>query len=465
MSEPNYVCTSLSEEDRNQIFKAIMQRSRDGLFVTDHKGKVVMINRATEEMCDIKASQVLGRNVRDLVRMGMWNHAVALRVINEKQTISQVQTIHNKKKILTTGVPIFDSSGSLRFVLTNDRDVSTLSYLFETLELQEPLEAPVRFGLSEYSKVADEMEGIIVHSTVMANALNKALRTARYDIPLVFTGESGVGKSMIARLVHRMSARRDQPFVDLNCGAIAENLLESELFGHEKGAFTGAAVKGKMGIVEYADKGTLFLDEIGEVPLNLQVKLLKFLESREIRRVGGITPKKIDVRIIAATNRDLDQMVKDRSFRGDLFFRLNVVPIKIPALRERREEIKPLAQMFLNRFNQEFNTRKTLSKTVLETLTLYDFPGNVRELENMIKRLIAISDEDLIRVKHLPQVLRNSFVDQQVPSLELMNGYQQIVASFERQIILEAIRKYGSQRKAALALGLNQSTLSRKINR
>ncbi|WP_022667842.1 sigma-54 interaction domain-containing protein [Desulfospira joergensenii] len=465
MTKPNYVCASLSEEDRNRIFKAIMQRSRDGLFVTDHTGKVVMINQATEEMCEIKSSQVIGRNVKDLVRMGMWNHAVALRVINEKKIISRVQTIHNKKKILTTGIPIFDSTGRLRFVLTNDRDVSTLSCLFETLELQEPLETPLRFELSEYSKAADEMEGIIVHSAVMANVLNKALRTARYDIPLVFTGESGVGKSMIARLVHRISSRRDQPFVDLNCGAIAENLLESELFGHEKGAFTGASLKGKKGIVECADNGTLFLDEIGEIPLNLQVKLLKFIESREIRRVGGTSSKKINVRIITATNRNLEEMVKMRSFRGDLFFRLNVVPIKIPALRERREEIKPLALMFLNRFNKEFNTRKTLSKTVLETLIHYDFPGNVRELENMVKRLIAISEGDLIRVKHLPQALRSDFADKQVFGEDAMTDYQQTVAAFEKQIILEAVRKHGSQRKAAQALGLNQSTLSRKINR
>ncbi len=459
----NYVHPGLNSEDYNRIFKAIMQRSRDGLFVTNHTGSVVMINRASEKMCNIKASQVLGRNVGELVRLGMWNHAVALRVIEEKKAITMVQTMQSKKKILSTGIPIFDEARNLRFVLVNDRDISTLSYQFETLEIREPLENPLRIEMSEYGMAADQLEDMVVRSPAMAKVLHSAIRAARFDIPLVFTGESGVGKSIIARLVHRISDRRNGPFVDLNCGAIANNLLESELFGHERGAFTGAAANGKKGLVEGAGKGTLFLDEIGEIPLNLQVKLLKFLESRELRRVGGVEPIKIDTRIIAATNRDLETMVQEGTFRSDFYFRLNIVPTHIPPLRERREEIEPLSLFFLDRFNKKYKTRKVLSKTVRQVLNEYHFPGNVRELENVIKCLATMTEGDLIRTKHLPTYLHTGFDGCSTTGGGELSAYQLAVLVYEQKLIKDAIQKHGSQRKAAKVLGLNQSTLSRKL--
>lgn len=458
-----YVFPDLREKDITTIFKAIMQRSKDGLFVTDNAGKVVMINRATEKMCDIKASNVIGRNARELVRLGMWNHCVASRVIEEKKAITMIQTTRRKKKILTTGIPIFNEADELMFVLINDRDITTLSYLFETLEVSEVEKAPVRFELSEYGMAADEMEDIVVRSAAMADVLNSAMRAARFDIPLVFTGESGVGKSMIAKLVHRLSERRNGPFIDLNCGAIAGNLLESELFGHEKGAFTGAASNGKKGLVEGADKGTLFLDEIGELPLDLQVKLLRFLESREMRRVGGVDTIKIDTRIIAATNRDLETMVHEGTFRSDLYFRLNIVPTHIPSLRERRDEIEPLSMFFLERFNKKYKTRKILSEAVRKALNEYHFPGNVRELENLIKRLVTMTEGNLIRPKHLPPTLLKDFAPCSPTGLQGLTQYQRAVVLFEQRLIKEAVAKYGSQRKAAKILGLNQSTLSRKL--
>jgi transcriptional regulator with PAS, ATPase and Fis domain len=414
-------------------------------------------------MCAIEAREILGRNVRDLVKEGFWDPSVSLQVIEKKRTISLIQTTRRRKKLLSTGIPIFDKSGQLRFVIVNDRDISFISTTVEILEAEEVSEQGVRFELSELGLAAAEMEGLVVESPRMAEVLKTAVRAARFDIPLVISGESGVGKSMLARLVHHLSQRRNGPFMDLNCGAIAPNLLESELFGHEKGAFTGAAAGGKQGLFEVAHKGTLFLDEIGDVPLALQVKLLKFLESKTLMRVGGVSPIPIDTRIIAATNRDLEKLVAEGGFRSDLFFRLNVVPIEIPPLRERREEIEVLTRHFLERFNSEFGTHKVITKSARQTLCEYNFPGNVRELENLIKRLVTMTEGDFIRIKHLPEMLRKSRPWGEDCSGEALRTYQEEVAAFERRIILSAIEKYGSQRKAAQALGLSQSTLSRKL--
>jgi PAS domain S-box-containing protein len=453
----------IDTKDYGLIFKAIMQHSKDGLFVTDHVGNVVMINRATEEMCDIKAYQVLGRNVRDLVKEGFWDPAVSLQVIEKRRPISLIQTTRRKKKLLSTGIPIFDDQGELKFVLVNDRDISFLSGLIETLEANEQTDSLLRFELSDFGLAAAEMEGVVIRSQAMVDVFKMVVRAAKFNISLVLTGESGVGKSMVARLIHKLSDRRNGPFVDLNCGAIAENLLESELFGHERGAFTGASPTGKKGLFEVAHNGTLFLDEVGEIPQALQVKLLKFFETKEIMRVGAVVPQKINTRIIAATNQDLEVMVADDKFRSDLFFRLNEVPIHIPSLSERSEDIEPLIQHFLKRYNQEFNTRKIISKTVRAALRQYRFPGNVRELENLIKRLVTMTEGDIIRLKNIPALLLKSIPCMTRCSDDELQTYQQAVASFEVKIIKDAIRKHGSQRKAAKALGLSQSTLSRKL--
>lgn len=453
----------LGPKDAEMIFEAIMQHSKDGIFVTDRHGVVVMVNRATEEMCAIDANEILGRNVRDLVKEGFWDPSVSLAVIAKKRTVSLIQTTRRQKRLLSTGIPIFDKAGELRFVIVNDRDISFISTTIDVLEAEEAPDERVRFELSELGLAAAEMEGLVVRSKGMAEILRTAVRAARFDIPLVISGESGVGKSMLARLVHHLSQRRNGPFVDLNCGAIAPNLLESELFGHEKGAFTGAAASGKKGLFQVAHKGTLFLDEIGDVPLALQVKLLKFLESKTLIRVGGVTPISIDTRIIAATNRDLEEMVAEGSFRSDLFFRLNVVPIRIPPLRERKEEIEALTRHFLERFNAEFGTHKVITKSARMALREYGFPGNVRELENLIKRLVTMTEGDFIRIKHLPQMLLKVLPCGSDCSGDELRTYQEEVAAFERRIILSAIEKHGSQRKAARALGLSQSTLSRKL--
>ena len=284
----------------------------------------------------------------------------------------------------------------------------------------------------------------------------QAVKAARFNVVVVLRGESGVGKTMVARMIHRLSDRRRKSFVAVNCGAIVDTLLESELFGYEKGAFTGANPGGKAGLIESADGGTLFLDEVGEIPSPLQVKLLRFLESGEVTRVGGTRAKKIDSRIICATTRNLEEMKEAGTFRKDLYYRLHVVPIEIPPLRKRREEIGPLIHFYSERFNREFGLDKQISEKALAVLLAYDYPGNVRELENLLRRLLAMSEGPVVRISDLPSILLEK-EDDSTASLG------RTVSMIERDLIQETVEKSGSQRKAAKILGVNQSTISRKL--
>jgi transcriptional regulator with PAS, ATPase and Fis domain len=289
---------------------------------------------------------------------------------------------------------------------------------------------------------------------------------SRVDSTVLLQGESGVGKDVLARLVHRLSERREYPFVSVNCGAIPESLLESEFFGYEKGAFTSAARNGKAGLFEQANGGVLFLDEVGELPLNLQVKLLKALQDRRCRRLGGIRSIDLDLRIIAATNRDLRKMVSEESFRMDLFYRLHVVPIEIAPLRERREDILPLALMFLNHFNRKYGASRTLGHELMSVLEDHNWPGNVRELQNLIERLVVTADEDALSVKHLPSSITKgngpgSPAFRLPGSLNLKDARE----ALEREVIREAVARAGNTRQAAKMLGVDHSTVVRKAQR
>lgn len=455
---------SLKSEDFELIFESIMQHSKDGLFVVDADGIVVMVNRATEKMFDFKGCDVLGRNVRDLVKEGFYEPSVSLLVLRKKKVLSIIQTTRHQKKILSTGIPIFDETGRIKFVLVNDRDISHINMLAQSLYPDELSQESLRLDFSNVDLASTELEKMIVKSPAMIRTVQRVIQASQFDISMVITGDSGAGKSMVARLIHQLSDRRNYQFIDLNCAAITPTLIESELFGHESGAFTGASSTGKKGLFEMADKGTLFLDEIGEIPLPIQVKLLKFLETKELIRVGGTKPIKINTKIIAATNQNLDEMVSEGRFRRDLYFRLNVVPIHIPSLSRRPEDIVPLAQSFLDRFNQAFNTRKKLSQSVCQVLFQYDFPGNVRELENLIKRLVTMTKADLIDLGHLPPDLLKEDITN-LHQKEKSLTYQEEMAALEQKLLAQAVEKHGSQHKAARYLGISQSTLSRKLKR
>ena len=322
--------------------------------------------------------------------------------------------------------------------------------------------------------VEDEIVGT---SRKMQEVFKLIGRVAKSDVTVLITGESGTGKELIAKAIHKYSHRRNKPFLAINCAALPPNLLEAELFGYEKGAFTGA-VSSKKGIFEQANGGTIFLDEIGELELSLQSKLLRVLQEKEIRRIGGNKTIKVDVRIVAATNRNLEQEVKKGNFREDLFFRLNVVNVEIPPLRERREDIIPLAVYFIKKFSKEFKLPvKELSESAVEWLLGYDFPGNVRELENMILRAMLLSPVDVIDVKDLKptavttkepsfeEAIRNFVVEVfTVEQKEKNNLYDLVVKSAERILISEVLRYCNyNQVKAAKVLGIHRNTLRRKM--
>ena len=453
----------IQTEDQEMIFSAIIEHSKDGLFITDQKGRVVLVNRAYAELFDVNVSELIGKNVKDLFMKGTGFPSVFERVIKSEKIVSIIQRTYRGKNILSTGTPIFDERKRLRFIIFNDHDILHLASLIETLERKEIKEDLIKLIFSDIDSELATTGSLVAESPTMTEVLKKVVKASKVNIPIILWGESGVGKSKIAKLIHYLSDRKDRPFVDINCGAIPENLLESELFGYERGAFTGAAAAGKKGLFEAAREGTLFLDEINELPKHLQVKLFKFIESNEMTRVGGIVPLRVDTRIIAATNRDLKSMVERGEFRSELYFRLSVVPIHIPPLRERKEDIIPLIQWFFNLYNKRFKTQKSPSKSVLSEFIRYNFPGNVRELENLVKRLVAMTDDNYIRTRHLKELLPELNFNEPGSADRPSGSFNNAVLDFERNLIKSTIKKYGSQNKAAKVLGLNQSTISRKL--
>lgn len=298
----------------------------------------------------------------------------------------------------------------------------------------------------------------------MRKAVDLARTAARVDTTVLITGESGVGKDLIARGIHSLSGRRHHPFLKINCSAIPESLLESELFGYAAGAFTGARREGKHGLLAAANRGTLFLDEIGDMPLSLQPKILQVIEDKRFFPVGSSTQQEVDVRIIAATNQDLEELMREGRFRQDLYYRLNVLSIWIPPLRQRREDILPLIYHFLNKYNQEFGLRRQFASEAVQCLMNYGWPGNVRELRNLVQRLVLTARTDVIGLDDLPETIRTSARASDIAHHNFMT-LGQAKALIEEEMIRQAYATLKSSYKVARALGISQSAAIRKIRK
>jgi transcriptional regulator with PAS, ATPase and Fis domain len=340
------------------------------------------------------------------------------------------------------------------------RDINKVQLLYGVQKLLEsaPASPPLEKILTLNAMITKQF---VVHSDCMKELTKMAIRVARVDSTVLIQGESGVGKELIADVIHANGLRKKGPLIKINCGAIPENLLESEFFGYEPGAFSGASRKGKVGLFELANGGILFLDEIGDMPLSLQVKLLRVLQDKEITRLGGIKPIKVDIRILTGTNRNLGEMVINRQFRQDLYYRLNVVPIRVPALRERREDIPVLTSYFTEYFNRKYlssATSKQLDPGVISCFMKHDWPGNVRELENLIERLIVTTDHDRITLDDLPPWLDKSHPAGDQESISLRCA----VEDTERKLLQYAFTHYNSTYEVARFLDINQSTVVRK---
>jgi len=311
--------------------------------------------------------------------------------------------------------------------------------------------------------VSREKMKIIAESPQMKKILQTIDYIKDVDSSVLITGESGTGKEVIFQYICQTSRRWDKPIVKINCGAIPENLFESELFGYEDGAFTGARKKGKAGLFEMADHGTLFLDEVGEMNLEMQVKLLRAIQEKEIFRVGGSKSIQVDVRIVAATNQNIEQMVEEGRFRRDLFYRLNVIRLEIPPLRERTEDIIPLCYHFLEIFNKRYHKNKGLTLRAARTLAHLEWPGNIRELENLVENIVVLEQDEVMRAKHLQDRYCKGEMQGGEVTVKGILPYKEALSQMERQLLENTRNQFGSTRKMAEALGLNQSTISRKL--
>ncbi len=443
----------------------IINALSEGLWICDPQANVLRINPASERLNGIRAAQVVGRNMHDLVAEGMFDRSATLEVLARKMPVSILQT-HQGRRLALTGIPVQDEAGTLIRVVVTERDLTEIETLHRELEEQEAMQDRIRARMQELQLGEVESTRIIARSPCMRKALSHAFKVAAVDSTVLILGESGVGKELFADLIYKYSERAGKPLVKINCGAIPESLLEAELFGYEKGAFTGAQVKGKAGYFELADGGIIFMDEIAELTLSAQVKLLRFLQDGQIMRVGGTHSRKLNVRILAATHQDLQTMVERGTFRLDLFYRLSVIPIAIPPLRERTDCILPLLHHYTEFFAERMGLSRRFTRAASEVLIAYPWPGNVRELANLCERLVVMSESELIGLADLPPDILGragkAALVQTGPEELTLN---QVLENTERSLLLEARQRHGSQMLMAKALGVDQSTVARKMKK
>ncbi|MCK4502871.1 MAG: sigma 54-interacting transcriptional regulator [Desulfuromonadales bacterium] len=441
----------------------IIDSSSDGLFVCDPAANVIRMNPASEKIHGLAASKIIGHNMRELIDDGFIDRSAALETSISKNRVSLLQN-KDGRKLISIATPVFDEHHELIRIVVSERDITEIDNLQHELEQQQAIKASLRDQMVAMQQSELESQQIIARSPAMICTLQQAIKVAKADSSVLLLGESGVGKGLIADMIHNHSARTKQPLIKINCGAIPESLIEAELFGYEKGAFTGALASGKPGYFELADGGTLFLDEIAELPIPSQVKLLRFLENGQITRLGDTKSRTVDVRVLAATHQNLEQMVKENRFRLDLYYRLNVIPIQIPAVRERHDCIIPLLRHYLDIFGQQAGTTKRLTSAALDALSAYPYPGNIRELMNICERLVVMTETKLIDLADLPNQISSQAennLQQFIPGTSLQETLDQV----EKKLLKKALAQYCNQTEIAAALNVNQSTIARKLKK
>ncbi|MBU8878014.1 sigma 54-interacting transcriptional regulator [Bacillus sp. FJAT-29790] len=450
-------------EHENRELDAVFENSSDGIYITDSDGLTLKINAAVERALGHPKETFIGKNIKQLLQDGVVNEALSFKVLAQGKTIHSVPTNHFNTH-LKTAVPIFNEAGEIKKVVTYIRDLSELNHLYQ--ELNKVLEINEMYK-EELEKLKNKTwwdPDIVVESKQMIDIYEMGDRIANYDATVLILGETGVGKDIFARHIYHASQRRLKgDFIKINCGSIPPDLLESELFGYEAGSFTGASRSGKPGLFELADKGGLFLDEVGELSLALQVKLLRALQDKQIQRIGGTKPKSIDVRLIAATNRNLKEMVEKGEFREDLYYRLNVLPISIPPLRERREDILPLVQSFLQKVTEKYGISKEFDRNLKNFFYHYNWPGNVRELSNLVERLVITVPNNFITASDLPEEYKDK---KEVPAAYIKEmTLKEAAEDAEREILSVAVQKFKNTYELAEGLGTSQATIVRKLKK
>ena len=453
------VVSSIFEE-----LNVCLESSHDGIMVSDGMGNVIRLNAALEKLIGVKRRDILGRNVADLVQEGVYESSAILQVIETGKTATVVID-HNGRQLLITGSPVYNANSAMTAVVANIRDMSELNDLRQKLEQQQMIAEKYSKELAHIARQQSAQTSFVACSREMKTILATIHSISEVDSTVLISGESGTGKEMVVNEIYASSMRSYRPIIKVNCGAIPPALFESELFGYEDGAFTGARRKGKPGFFELAHMGTLFLDEVGELPLEMQVKLLRVLQEGEIIRIGGSKTISVDVRIIAATNRDLWEMTEEGTFRQDLYYRLNVINIEVPPLRQRRDDIIPLVMHMLERFNQKYGKHKEIPIELGKVLRELPWRGNVRELENLIENMVVLCPEDVLTPEHLPVRYQRGQNPASQVEIRGILPMKDMVRRAERQLIANAQAQYSSMQEVAKALGVDVSTISRKLSR
>ena len=442
-------------------FMEVAEILNDGVLILDNKGIIVNCNQKFSELTNMKKEELINRDIRGMIARGYFDEEIIFEVLKGRT----IKNIYSEKLVknrmhLMTGIPfVSEDASEIRGMALTIRDTTEMVQQQMRLEKLEREKERTAEELQRLKKIYTQTD-IIGETDVMRRLKEIILNIAPTDATVLINGETGCGKEVVARAIYKNSKRRDAPYVRVNCAAIPESLMESELFGYEKGAFTGAQNRGKPGMFEMANGGTILLDEIGEMPLTLQPKLLRVLQEKEMMRLGGTEVIALDVRIIASTNQDLLELSRCKKFREDLYYRLNVVPLKIPPLRERKADILLMANRFLEKFNAKYGRNVYLSVPALSELELYDWPGNVRELENTIERLVVLSQSDMIGATLVSGTLNaNDFLASSGEELKLDAAVERLECS----MIARALEEYGSTYKAAEALGITQSRIVRKM--
>ncbi|NPV73806.1 MAG: sigma 54-interacting transcriptional regulator [Pelotomaculum sp.] len=432
-----------------------------GLYYTNGQAYTLGVNSVYERLTGLCGDELVGRNMGELVDKQYFDRSVSLMVLKEGRSIVIPQhVLKTGHKVMVTGNPVFDEEGKIILVVT------TVKPLRRSKTGKPTLPTPPNHLVE-----IPEIGTVVVQSESMKQVVNRAIRAANSDATVLIQGDSGVGKEVVARIIHEYSPRKHKPFVVINAAAIPKELFEAEMFGYRQGAFTGARREGQPGLVKSAEGGTLFLDEISEVPFSSQVKLLRLIQNKELYPLGSGQPEKVDVRIVAASNQDLARLVREGRFRKDLFYRLNVIPLYIPPLAKRKDDIIPLSSHFFNLYLERYKLKKRLTPEAWEELLAYPWPGNVRELQSLVERLVLLSPEDKITARVVARELEGQGEHTAGPAfLDGLEGsptgnLEEAVEEFEKELIRQALKKYKTHEEVSRALGIHRSTLARKIKK
>lgn len=436
-----------------RTFFNLINNMYDEVYITDDNYKCLYVNKACARHYGASQDEMIGKTSAEFLEEGWWSDFFLYPMYKDKEAYVVKQILANGMPILTIAVPMFDDENNIKYVVMNVRDD-----VKDVLAFNDSYE-------SEFSNNTLISSKYIFKSDLMKKIYALASKISNIDATCIITGETGVGKTLLANHIHKSSPRKDKPFISVNCATLPSELIESELFGYSKGAFTGANQTGKKGLVSMANGGTLLLDEISELPPSAQAKILHMVQEKEFIPVGGNEPVKVDVRIIAATNKSLKSLVNLGQFREDLYYRLNVVDLYIPPLRKRTEDIPPLVYYFLSEFSSKYNINRQITERAMEILVNHEWRGNIRELRHIIEKMFITSDTVSLDLNQLPTSLFNIDDENCQYDDDEDSTFADKVDSYEGYLIRNAYKKYGTSRKVAEKLHLSQSKANRLIQK